>query len=284
MIIAVASGKGGTGKTTISTNLLKVLDEDVRFLDCDVEEPNGHLFINPKMNSQETVYTEIPEIDDEKCTGCRKCVEICRFKALTMVGDRVMVFPELCHSCGGCMLVCPEKAVKSGKRELGIIEHGTFENKGFIKGCMRVGEVMAPPLIDKVRDYENETPVTIIDAPPGTSCPVIAAMRKTDFVLLVTEPTPFGLHDLKLAVETVRTLGLRFGVVINRAGVGDNDVYDYLKNENIDLLMELPFDVEIAKAYSRGELIVDAFPEWKERFLQLYESITEMCQTEGAVQ
>lgn len=276
MIISVASGKGGTGKTTVSTNLAKVLNKEMMLLDCDVEEPNAHLFLNPDFSESETVYTEIPKIDQEKCTGCGKCAEVCRFRALTVVGGKVMVFPELCHSCGGCMIACPEDAISEDHRELGTVETGSFDKVTFIKGTLRVGEVMAPPLIEKVRDMSDPEKLVVIDAPPGTSCPVIAAMRDTDFVVLVTEPTPFGLSDLVLAVETVKELGLPFGLVINRAGMGDDEVYEYAKKEEVPILMEIPFDLEIAKAYSQGKMIVEEFPELREKFVKFYEQIVEL--------
>lgn len=281
MIISIASGKGGTGKTTVATNLVRVLDEELSLLDCDVEEPNAHLFLNPEIHSSETAYVTIPIIDSEKCNGCGACVQICRFRALTVVAGSVMVFPELCHSCGGCKVVCPEDAVSDGQRELGVVEYGTKDNITFVKGCLRIGEVMAPPLIEKVRESIKPDQLTIIDAPPGTSCPVISAMRDVDFVLLVTEPTPFGLNDLILAVETVRALDLPFGIVINRAGVGDLEIYDFAKRENIPILMEIPFDLEIAKTYSKGKMIVDEFPQLREEFILLFNRIKDLVDSKG---
>ncbi len=281
MIISVASGKGGTGKTTVSTNLARVLDEKLMLLDCDVEEPNAHLFLNPVFDSVQQVYTEVPEVDQEKCTGCGACAKVCRFRALTVIGGKVLVFPELCHSCGGCMVACPEDAIGEGKRELGTIEKASLGNVTFVKGTLRVGEVMAPPLIEKVRKTAENSELVLIDAPPGTSCPVIAAMQDADFVVLVTEPTPFGLSDLALAVETVRALDLPFGLVINRAGLGNDEIYDYVKKENIPILMEIPFDLEIARAYSRGTLIVDHLPQYRESFLTLYKKIGELAARRG---
>lgn len=281
MIISVASGKGGTGKTTVATNLVRVLDEEVALLDCDVEEPNVHLFLNPEIQSSEKAFVTIPIVDQEKCNGCGACVKICRFRALTVVAGGVMVFPELCHSCGGCMAVCPEQAISDGQRELGVVEYGTKENVTFVKGCLRIGETMAPPLIEKVRESIKPDQLTIIDAPPGTSCPVIAAMRDVDCVLLVTEPTPFGLNDLILAVETVRELGLPFGIVVNRAGIGDLKIYDFAKQENIPILMEIPFDLDIAKAYSQGKMIVDEFPHLREEFILLISRIRDLIASKG---
>lgn len=281
MIISVASGKGGTGKTTVSTNLARVLEDNLMLLDCDVEEPNAHLFLNPEFGEAQRVYTEIPKVDQEKCTGCGDCAKVCRFRALTVVGGKVMVFPELCHSCGGCMIACPEKAIDEGQRELGTIEEASLGNVTFVKGTLRVGEVMAPPLIEKVREVSENSELVLIDAPPGTSCPVIAAMQDADFVVLVTEPTPFGLSDLVLAVETVRALDIPFGLVINRAGLGSDEIYDYVEKENIPILMEIPFDFEIARAYSRGTLIVDHLPQYRESFLGLYKKIGELVARQG---
>ncbi len=273
MIISVASGKGGTGKTTVATNLAVSLGGNIQFLDCDVEEPNAHLFLDPDIQEVETVTTPVPEVDEEKCTLCGKCAEICQFKAIVVIGETVLAFHELCHSCGGCMEVCPEKAISEVGRELGLIERGYRDGLEFVHGRLRVGEAMSPPLIRQVRTYQDSNRVTIIDAPPGTSCPVIAAMKGADFVLLVTEPTPFGLHDLKLAVGAVRVLGIPSGLVINRSDLGDEKVKQYAEQEGIPVLLEIPFDRKIAESYSRGELIVEVMPEWKERFVDLYNRI-----------
>jgi len=276
MIISVASGKGGTGKTTVATNLAFSLGSDVQILDCDVEEPNAHLFMKPVIELTETVFTPVPEIDENKCNYCRKCAEICRFKVIAIFNETVLTFPELCHSCGGCMEVCPEDAITETGRELGTVARGCSGNIEFVHGRLRVGEAMSPPLIKKVRSHVKPDKINIIDAPPGTSCPVIAAMKDTDFVLMVTEPTPFGLHDLKLAVEAVKLLGIPCGLVINRSDIGNRDVRVYAEQENLPILMEIPFDRAIAEAYSRGELIVSQRPEWKEKFLALYNSIESL--------
>ena len=276
MIISIASGKGGTGKTTVATNLAVALAKRVQLLDCDVEEPNAHLFINPVFEKTEVVAASIPEVDEGKCNLCGKCGEICQFKAIVVIGNTVLPFPELCHSCGGCVAVCPEKAIREGERVLGIIEAGRRGNLEFVHGRLRVGEAMSPPLIRKVRSFAKPDGITLIDAPPGTSCPVIASIKGADFVLLVTEPTPFGLHDLKLAVGAVRILGIPCGLVINRSDMGDGRVKEYAKEEDLPILMEIPFDRRIAEAYSRGQMLVEVMPEWKEKFIQLYERITEL--------
>jgi len=281
MIISIASGKGGTGKTTVATNLAVSLGGGVQLLDCDVEEPNAHLFIHPVFEKTEIVSTGVPEVDETKCNLCGKCGEICQFKAIVVIGKTVLPFQELCHSCGGCMEVCPEHAIREGERVLGEIEVGHRNGLEFIHGRLRVGEAMAPPLIRKVRSLARPDKVTIIDAPPGTSCPVIASMKGADFVLLVTEPTPFGLHDLKLAVGAVRMLGIPCGLVINRSDMGDDRLREYAGSEGIPVLMEIPFDRKIAESYSRGELLVDVMPEWRERFLELYPRITDLVKLAG---
>jgi MinD superfamily P-loop ATPase len=275
MIISIASGKGGTGKTTVATNLAVSLGKGVQLLDCDVEEPNAHLFIRPTLEKSEVVAASVPDVDEEKCTLCGKCGEICQYKAIVVIGNTVLPFHELCHSCGGCMEVCPEKAIREGERVLGIIEAGRRGELEFVHGRLRVGEAMAPPLIRKVRSFTKPDMVTIIDAPPGTSCPVITAMKGADFVLLVTEPTPFGLHDLTLAVGAARILGIPCGLIINRSDMGDDRVREYARKEGLPVLLEIPFDRRIAEAYSRGELLVETIPEWKEKFLQLYDRIRE---------
>jgi MinD superfamily P-loop ATPase len=281
MIISVASGKGGTGKTTIATNLAFSLGKDVKILDCDVEEPNSHLFLNPQIEKIEPVFTPIPMIDEEKCTYCNKCVEICRYKSIVIIGKTILTFPELCHSCGGCMAVCPEDAITETGRELGVIEFGKSGDIDFIHGKLRVGEAMSPPLINEVRSYIESDIINIIDAPPGTSCPVITAMKDTDFILMVTEPTPFGLHDLKLAVEAVKLLGIPCGLVINRSDIGNNDVRIYAEENNLPILLEIPFDRKIAEVYSKGDLIVAKMPEYKEKFLELYMKIENIVGQNG---
>lgn len=276
MIISVASGKGGTGKTTVATNLAVSIGSGVQLLDCDVEEPNAHLFLKPDIEHTETVFTPVPEIDRDKCSLCRKCAEICRFRVIAIAGEVILTFPELCHSCGGCTVVCPEGAITETGRELGVVEKGHFEAVGFVHGRLRVGEAMSPPLIRKVRSFVKPDTINIIDAPPGTSCPVIAAMKDTDFVLMVTEPTPFGLHDLKLAVEAVKLLGIPYGLVINRSDIGNDDVRQYAQDENLPILMEIPFDRKIAEAYSKGQLMVEAMPDWKAQFLALQDKIEQI--------
>jgi len=281
MIISVASGKGGTGKTMVATNLARSIGSGVQLLDCDVEEPNAHLFINPSFEESQRVFMPVPAVNEKNCTYCGKCADICRFKAIAVVNENVLVFEELCHSCGGCWEVCPEGAIQEGGRDLGVIEKGHSNGIEFIHGRLRVGEAMSPPLIKKVRYYQNPAKLTIIDAPPGTSCPVIASMKGSDFVLLVTEPTPFGLYDLKLAVAAAQILNIPHGLVINRCDLGDSKTKNYADEMNLPILMEIPFNREIAEAYSRGEMLVDVMPEWKDMFLELHLKIRHLAKLEA---
>jgi MinD superfamily P-loop ATPase len=280
MIISIASGKGGTGKTTVATNLAISINRNVQLLDCDVEEPNAHLFLNPVIEKKDPVNAPVPKIDFDRCNFCKKCMEICRFGAIAVLKKNVMIFENLCHSCGGCFAICPEDAVIEQHRSLGEIERGNAKDISFVHGRLKIGQVMVPPIIKKVRSYTDPDLVTIIDAPPGTSCPVIAAMNKADFVLLVTEPTPFGLHDLKLAVETVKVLGLPSGLVINRAGLGNDEVKKYANKENLPILMEIPFDKRIAQIYSNGQMIADTLPGYKEKFQDLFKKIEQEIEGE----
>lgn len=276
MIICIASGKGGTGKTTIATNLAVSLDGGVQLLDCDVEEPNAHLFMQPQINQTETVAIPVPEIDLDRCDFCGECGEICQFSAITVIGEKVLTFPELCHSCKGCMMVCPREAISEKGRALGVLETGSSGSVEFVHGRLRIGEAMSPPLIKRVKEHVDPEKTSIIDAPPGTSCPVIVALKGSHFAILVTEPTPFGLNDLKLAVGAVRTLEIPLGIIINRCDVGDDLVATYAREEGIPVLMEIPNDRKIAEAYSRGIMMVDVKPEMKDRFRALYEGIAEL--------
>ncbi len=275
MIISIASGKGGTGKTTVAVSLAHSLGEKrgVSFFDCDVEEPNAFFFLKPKITSTKPVLSPVPEINDSQCTYCGRCAEICEYNALAVLKDQVMVFPELCHSCGGCKLLCPEKAIKEKGRKIGIVEHGKNGKIDFTHGILDIGQVMSPPLIREVKKSIKPDCLNIIDAPPGTSCPTIEAVKRSDYCLLVTEPTPFGLNDLEISVEVLKQLKIPYGVILNRAGIGNNDVIHFCKKENIEVLMQIPMDKNIAIAYSRGEVISDKFPEFKEQFLNTFDQI-----------
>jgi len=279
MIISVASGKGGTGKTTVAVNLALSIGGGVQFLDCDAEEPNTHIFLKPAIKKTEKVFIPIPEIDEKKCSFCGKCRMVCAYNAIAVVsasGEKkgsILVFPNLCHGCGSCAYFCPEHAIKEVDKEIGEIEIGDVGTMQFIHGRLNLGEAMAPPVIRKIKRYIDRTRNVVIDAPPGTSCPVVETVRGGDFCILVTEPTPFGLNDLILAVEVLRKLAIPFGVVINRSDLGNKKTDLYCRDQNIPVLMRIPFRREIAVAYSKGEAMVGAFPEYKKDFKKLFDKI-----------
>lgn len=271
MQIAVASGKGGTGKTTIATSLALCAVDPVQYLDCDVEEPNGHIFLRPELKDRETINLTIPKLIEENCTACGECKEICKFNVIAQFGDTVMTFPDLCHSCLGCFLVCKDNALEKEKREIGVMETGTAGNISFTHGRLRVGEAMAVPLLHAVRNRAAADSITILDAPPGTSCPFVETVVESDYVILVTEPTPFGHHDLKLAAHALENLGKPFGVIINRSDIGDDRVEKWCSETNVPLLLSIPFNRTIAEGYARGIPLVETLPELRsslEKILQ----------------
>ena len=272
VIVTVASGKGGTGKTTVAVNMTLSL-ENVQLLDCDVEEPNSHILLHPKITEIEPVLTKVPEVSDELCDYCGKCSQFCAYNALFVAPKTVMVFPELCHSCGGCKLVCPKDAITEKERQIGIIKKGEANYVEIVYGELDVGEAMPVPLIKAVKNHMKTDKNVVIDAPPGTACSLVASVHKSDYCVLVTEPTPFGLHDLKITVHVLKDLEVPMGIIINRAGLGDKKVYDYCRKENITLLMEIPFSKKIAQLYSRGVPFVAQMPEWKDKFLQVWDMI-----------
>ncbi|MBL7081534.1 MAG: ATP-binding protein [Candidatus Omnitrophica bacterium] len=277
MIISVASGKGGTGKTTVATNLALSIENNIQFLDCDVEEPNAHIFLTPRIKEKYPVSIPIPQIDLSKCNFCGRCAQICAYNALAVLKDKVLVFPELCHGCGACSYLCPQGAIKETNKVIGYVEAGQRGNIEFIHGLLNIGEAMAPPLIRAVKKKAQEQRsmplTTVIDVPPGTSCPVIESVKNSDFCILVTEPTPFGLNDLMLAVQTLKELKIPFGVVINRSDLGDKGVDDYCRKEQIPVLLRIPFKKEIASAYSKGIPLVEALPQYKSEFKHLFATI-----------
>lgn len=279
MILAIASGKGGTGKTLVATSLALSLKESqcVTLLDCDVEEPDDNLFIRVGITGSEPVNNPVPFVDESKCTHCGKCAEVCAYNAMAVLGEHVLIFAEICHGCGACTYFCPERAISEQPRRTGIVEWGNKDGLDFVMGTLDIGEANgAPPVIRQVKRHAVNGGLVIIDAPPGTSCPVVEAVKASDFCLLVTEPTPFGLNDVKLAVKTVRQLGILCGVIINRDGAGDSSVEEYCRHEAIPVLLSIPLDTEIARLYSRGITLVEGMPEWKVQFRQLYNAIEEM--------
>jgi MinD superfamily P-loop ATPase len=283
MRLAVASGKGGTGKTTIATNLAWLAAQAgrrVAYVDCDVEEPNGHLFLKPQITETRAIGRVHPSVNPDKCTHCGLCGDICQYSAIVCLGAKVLVYPELCHACGGCTLVCQPGAITEVMRETGRMETGTAGPIHFVDGVLNVGEAMSTPLIRQVKEQHCDADLRIIDCPPGTSCPVIESVRGAELVLLVTEPTPFGLNDLQLAVAMVRALRQPSAVVINRAGIGDQQTQEYCWHEGIEILVEIPDDRRVAEAYSGGMLACEAVPEFR-RCLE--ELLDRLCTAEAGV-
>ncbi len=275
MIISIASGKGGTGKTLVATSLALSLQNErpVQFLDCDVEEPNAHIFLKPLLSHKQVVSVPVPHIDEKKCTYCGKCAEVCAYNAIAVIKKKVLIFPELCHGCGACSYLCPEGAISEISKEIGILEMGQSAGIEFVHGRLTIGEAMVPPIIREVKKHINQERLAIIDVSPGTSCPVVEAVKDSDFCLLVTEPTPFGLNDLTLAVDMLNKIDIPCGVVINRDGVGNSNVEEYCHQGGIPILLRIPLDIEIAKLYSRGIALVEGLPQWRGTFLRLYNDI-----------
>jgi len=277
MIISIASGKGGTGKTTVAVNLALSLPKGTaQVIDCDVEEPNSHLFLNPTIHRVTSVGIPVPRVDESKCTFCSKCAQACEYHALAVILKSVLVFDELCHGCGACFYLCPERAILEVEREIGIIQDGSADGIPFANGVLNVGEPMASPLIRKVKERIQVDTIVILDAPPGTACPVIETVKGSDFCLLVTEPTPFGLNDLELAVGMLEKLGIAKGVVINKANIGDRGIWDYCKMKEIPILMEIPMDRKIAESYSKGIPIIADHPSYIQKFNDLFMKVERL--------
>lgn len=288
MKVAIASGKGGTGKTTVSAALTSVWEGPVIAVDLDVEAPNLHLFLKPRVIGHTKAYIEVPVADERKCNYCRACAELCQFKAISVLGNVLLIFPEMCHGCGGCLAVCPEQALSPGKRELGEIQWGTAGKAGFLMGISRIGEAMSPPLMRAVKRklqtlLKERTADVIIDAPPGVSCPAVNAVMDADVIVLVTEPTPFGLYDLQLAHEAFEPLGKPMGTVINRSGVGVDNVYEFCRSRNLPIWTEIPYDRRIAAAYSESRIVSDLSVRLKERFTSLAQKISQAAAPAGEV-
>ena len=274
MKIAVASGKGGTGKTSVAVNLALSMGK-VQVLDCDVEEPNVHILLRPKVGETFPVKLLVPKILEELCDYCGECAKFCQFNALFVAGETAMVFPELCHSCGGCIIVCPRDAMVEEPRQIGTVIKSKAGDIDLVYGEINVGEALAVPIIAAVKDHIDEKRMVILDSSPGSACPLVETVHGVDFCLLVTEPTPFGLHDLKVAVEVVQILEVPMGVLVNFAGIGDRGVYDFCEEQGIPIMMEIPFDRRIAELYSRGVPFVEEMPEWRQKFIDLVDQIGE---------
>jgi MinD superfamily P-loop ATPase len=282
MIVTVASGKGGTGKTTVTASLTSIWNRAMLAVDLDVEEPNLHLFLKPDIKETSTAEMEIPVLDLSKCTLCGKCAELCQFKAISMMGKFLMTFADMCHGCGGCLAICPEKALTPGKRELGKILRGNVDDAEFIMGRIRIGEAMTPPLMNQIKEEifqrVKEYPVDVlIDAPPGVSCPAVTSVIDSDVIVLVTDSTPFGFHDFVLAWEAFSPFAKPMGVVINRAGLGNDEIYRFCREKNIPVLAEIPYDRAIAEAYSNGQVITEVSNTVRDIFVNLQQRIEKLA-------
>ncbi|MBN1367469.1 MAG: ATP-binding protein [Dehalococcoidales bacterium] len=279
MIVSIASGKGGTGKTLIATSIALSLKDNIKvqLLDCDVEEPNDHIFLKPAITNTELVSIPVPKIDLHKCTFCRKCAQICAYNAIAVLPGDVLVFKQLCHGCGACSYLCPERAIFEEMMDIGVVESGNAQGIHFTHGRLNVGEAMATPVIRKVKDQIKRDGIALIDVPPGTSCPVVESVKGSDFCILVTEPTLFGLNDLELAVDTVQTLNIPCGLILNRAGTRDVIVEEYCRKNNLPLLMKIPLDLETARLYSRGITLAEGKLEWRDKFVEVVRKVEELA-------
>jgi MinD superfamily P-loop ATPase len=279
MIIAIASGKGGTGKTTVATAFALASEEPITLLDCDVEEPNAHFFIHADLDSQtsEDAYVAVPSVIKDKCTGCGACARLCQFNAIVVIGPPAMIFPELCHSCGGCALVCPNAAIVEKPFQIGKIKQARTGFINLVQGELKIGAAMSPPLIRAVKSKSLPGELIIIDSPPGTSCPMVSAVKDSDYVILVAEPTPFGLHDLKLAVNTVRKMKIPFGIIINKFDIGNQELENYTLMEKITVLARIPYQRNISVAYSQGKNIL---PEADGKYLEIFSTLLEKIKKE----
>lgn len=281
MVIAVASGKGGTGKTTVAVSLAQSLaragSSSILLSDCDVEAPNAHLYLDFRVEESQTVNQLVPKVDPAKCTGCGICGEVCQFNAILMVGETPKIFPSLCHGCGSCALQCPEGAIEEIPYPIGQLEWGQVSpGLQLRKGTLKEGEPLAVPVISSLKNWylSDQPDEEVIDSPPGASCPVVEAIRGADYVLLVTEPTPFGLHDLRQAVQVARELNIPAGVIINRTGLGQEDIHGYCDEAGVPVLMEIPLDRAIGEGLARGKTLLEIQPAYQERFIELWQDIS----------
>jgi MinD superfamily P-loop ATPase len=276
LIISIASGKGGTGKTLVATSIASSLGSGVELVDCDVEEPNSYLFFPKRIKEKSEKFSlPVPVIDEEKCKRCGICSDFCAYNALAVFPQEVLLFKELCHGCGGCTLACPEQAISEGKRSIGSINRAKASDINLLWGELNIGEPMASPLIRAVKK-EASADLVIIDSPPGTACPMMEAALGSDFCLLVTEPTPFGLYDLNLAACVLEKMNIPCGILLNKSGSWDAAIYNYSEEKDLPVLMEIPMDRKIAELYSRGIIFIDQMPEWRDRFIELIEGIEEI--------
>ena len=270
MLLSIASGKGGTGKTLVAVNMALSLGK-LQLIDCDVEEPNVHLFLKPKLEETQSVYNMVPAVDESLCDYCSECAKFCEYNAIFVGSKKILVFPEICHGCGGCAIVCPKKAIREERFEVGKVYVGKAAGMEVVWGELAVGKPLAVPVIREVKKRFRGDVDAIVDSPPGTSCPMINSVEGSDFCILVTEPTPFGLHDLKIAVKVLEEMRIPFGVIVNRAGLGDGRVYEYCRGKGIPIMLEIPFSMRIAELYSKGIPFVEEMPEWKESLRQVFE-------------
>ncbi len=282
MKIAVLSGKGGTGKTFVSVNLSYVADNS-NYFDCDVEEPNGHLFLKPEIVKEEKIFVKIPQIDNESCKGCRKCVEFCKFNALAYIKDKVFVFEEICHSCGGCMLLCPEKAINEKDKEIGEIQEGIFNNLSIYTGILNPGEETGVNIIKKLLSESNNKPYSFIDCPPGSSCSVMESIKDADYCILVAEPTLFGVHNFNMVYNLVKIFNKPFGAVINKCLEAENPAEEYCKDNNIKVLCKIPFENELGKINSNAEIAAEKNEKYYGLFSSLLKTIHEEVKNETAI-
>lgn len=285
MKIAVTSGKGGTGKTFVTTSLALCATDPLLVLDCDVEEPNSNLFLHGDLVSQRRSTVLVPQVDESLCNGCKICSQVCEFNAIAVIGGKPLIFEDLCHSCGACATLCPQQAITEVPHEIGTVTVRQARHVRLVEGMLDVGKALAVPIIRDVKGYKETTNEkhTLLDSPPGTSCPMVWTIGDADIVVIVAEPTAFGLHDLQLAVDTVREVGIRFGVVINKDGLGDDRVERYCLDEKIEVLAKIPYDREIAEVYARGESVVDVLVHHRDLFTQLWSGIEQQVLKKGVV-
>ena len=273
MKIAVLSGKGGTGKTLVSVNLTAVAPQSV-YIDCDVEEPNGHLFFKPQDVAVKKITVKIPVVDESKCNGCRVCVDFCKFNALAYIGGRLKVFESICHSCGGCVLFCPQNALTEKDKVIGEIQSGVSENVSVLTGVLNTGEASGIPIIKQLLDApEREAEITLIDCPPGSACIVMESIKDADYCILVAEPTLFGVHNFSMVYELVKLFDKRFGAVLNKCLPGDNPAEKFCMENDIRILARIPFDTEIGTLNSNAHILVREQPKYRQQFSDLLQHV-----------